>query len=370
MRDGGVWALAAARFGVCFTAMKSYKLSLCILGALLATSAWAEPEGAAEGAAKPAVDPTKPLPKSAKAPRKLEGGWTLVWHDEFNGSRLDKKMWRCEEGIVRNKGASQAYVDSCVKVKDGVLQLISKAAPTPNPNFGKKGGVAPWDAATKTQPYASGSVTTKGIMSFSPPGRLEFRARIPKAKGVWPAIWTMHENKYRWPANGEIDILEHISSEPDRVYSIFRWGENGGSNEFKVTRSTVIPDYSKEFHTYVLEWDNEMMRVLIDDKEVGRIKMSEAVYPNGDNPLQSPCYIIMNTAIGGTGTWAPKADDPSQYPVVFEIDYARYYTRKEAADDAAASGKKTPKKGAKPEAEGDSGGLSPTPGKKPKRQKK
>lgn len=293
----------------------------------------------------PQFDSTKPLPKKEKAPRKLDGGWVLEWNDEFNGSKLDTKKWTCEQGIVRNKGASQAYVEECVKVKDGVLQLISKAQPTPNPNYGKS-GVAPWDAATKTQPYASGSVTTRGIKTFSPPGRLEFRARIPKAQGVWPAIWTMHDNKYHWPANGEIDILEHISSEPNRVYSIFRWGKNGSSQEFKITHSTVIPQYSKEFHTYVLEWDMEMMRILIDDKEVGRISMDQSRYPSGDNPLLTPCYIIMNTAIGGTGTWAPKAA-PDGYPVTFEIDYARYYTKKGAKHTGGTKDKNPGKKNKK-----------------------
>lgn len=322
---------------------------------------------------KPAADPSKPLPKTAKPPRKLEGGWTLEWNDEFNGTHLDKKKWKCEYGIVRNKGASQAYVEDCVKVKDGVLKLISKAEQTKNPNYGKP-GVAAWDASTRLQPFASGSVTTKGIMGFTPPGRLEFRARIPKAKGVWPAIWTMHDNQYHWPANGEIDILEHISAEPNSVHSIFRWGKKGDKvkdDEFKIGHVTRIPDLSKEFHIYVLEWDKDTMRILIDDKEVGSIQMSQAEYANGDNPLLTPCYIIMNTAIGGVGTWAPKAD-PADYPVEFHIDYVRYYKRKGAnaktarADSESALSSDTDKKSKKRAKSGDDSDA-PASGTKKKR---
>lgn len=356
--------------------MKLKLTGLLLLAAMLMPPVWADPEvndetteqeiSGVEDGGQGGVDNTKPLPKSAKAPRKLEGGWVLEWNDEFNGTRLDTKNWTCELGTVRNKGAFQAYVESCVKVKDGVLQLISKAERTRNPSYGKPAPVAPWDSQTKERPFASGSVTTKGNRTFSPPGRLEFRARIPKAKGVWPAIWTMHQNKYGWPANGEIDILEHVSQEPNTVYSIFRWGQEGkphGDKEHKVIRRTQIPEYSKEFHTYVLEWDKEYMRVLIDDKEVGRIAMDDAKYSNGDNPLLSPCYIIMNTAIGGQGTWPVKADDPSQYPVTFEIDYVRYYKRSgnaktadsdEGGDEEASAkggkkgGKKTSAKSPKP----------------------
>lgn len=334
--------------------MKLRMLAWLLMGALLAPSAPAESEDAvaSETIATGTHSPLKPLPKTEKAPLKLEGGWVLVWNDEFNGSKLDTKKWNYELGVQRNRGCSQAYTKSCVKVKDGVLQLISKAEKTPNETYGKA-GVAPWAAAIKTQPYASGSVTTLGTKSFTAPGRLEFRARIPKAKGVWPAIWTMHQNKYGWPANGEIDILEHISQEPNTVYSIFRWGQRGeirGDAERKVIRTTRIPDFSKEFHTYVLEWDAEYMRILIDDKEVGRIQIDSAKYSNGDNPLLTPCYIIMNTAIGGSGTWPVKADDPSQYPVTFEIDYVRYYKRNGASaatadgDDATADKKPAKKK--------------------------
>ena len=302
-------------------------------------------EGAAQAEDEPAVNNTAPLPKSAKAPHTLEGGWELEWSEEFNGTRLDTKNWNYELGVIRNEGSFQAYTKDCVKVKDGVLQLISKAEKTRNENFGKR-GAGHWPSSVKTQPFASGSVTTRGTRTFSPPSRLEFRARIPKAKGVWPAIWTMHQNKYKWPANGEIDILEHISQEPNTVYSIFRWGKNGNRQEYKITRTTNIPQYSKEFHTYVLEWDFDMMRILIDDKEVGRIDINAAKYPNGDNPLLTPCYIIMNTAIGGNGTWPEKADKPEQYPVTFEIDYVRHYTKKDAkgASSQKKQGKK-PRKG-------------------------
>ncbi len=275
----------------------------------------------------------------AKVPKKLPGGWVYAWGDEFNGSRLNEKKWAYELGVVRNPGAAQAYTKDCVKVKGGKLILESRAEPTPNCVY--KEGSDNWREKIKTQPFASGSVTTRNVKHFEAPGRLEFRAKIPKGKGVWPAIWTMHVNKYGWPANGEIDILEHISQEPGTCYSIFRWGKNGGNQEHKVIRTTRFADYSKDFHTYVLEWDDAVMRILIDDKEVGRVNMADANYPNGDNPLKTPCYIIMNTAIGGQGTWPEKAD-PKDYPVRFEIDYVRYYTKKDAA--AAPKKKKSERK--------------------------
>ena len=257
----------------------------------------------------------------AGAPESLPGGWRLDWADEFNGSKLNPEKWQHELGVIRNQDAVQTYTRDCVKVRNGKLILISRAKETKNSNYNP--GKKHWTHQRKTMPYASGSVTTRDVKHFECPGRLEIRARIPKAKGVWPALWTMHVNQYGWPANGEIDILEHISQEPETCYSIFRWGANGSNREHKVIRTTRIPDYSKDFHTYVLEWDEEAMRILIDDKEVGRVRIEEANYPDGNNPLRTPCYLIMNTAIDGCA----EAPDASQYPVQFEIDYVRYYTK-------------------------------------------
>ncbi len=260
-----------------------------------------------------------------KAPKTLPGGWKLEWNDEFTGKKLNEKKWRYEEGVVRNEGSSQAYTKECVKVEDGMLRITAEAKKTPNIMY--KPDAANWPQNIENQDYASGSITTKGVKSFEAPGRLEFRARVPKAKGVWPAVWTMHENKYRWPANGEIDILEHISQEPNKVYSIFRWGENGTKKEHKDIYTTTFPNLSEEFHTYVLEWDEERMRILIDDKEVGAVDIAKADYPDGGNPLRTPCYLIINLAIGGPGTW-PETPEAKDYPVTYEVDYVRYYTKK------------------------------------------
>ena len=264
-------------------------------------------------------------------PRTLEGGWHYAWGDEFNGSKLDTSKWKHELGVIRNRDAVQTYTKDCVKVRGGKLLLLSRAKETKNSNYNPR--KEHWTHQIKSMPYASGSVTTRDVKHFECPGRLEIRAKIPKAKGVWPALWTMHVNQYGWPANGEIDILEHISQEPDTCYSLFRWGANGGDQEHKVIRTTSIPDYSKDFHTYVLEWDEETMRILIDGTEVNSTPMSAADYPDGNNPLRTPCYLIMNTAIGG---WA-EAPDAAQYPVQFEIDYVRYYTKGETAGAAEAA---------------------------------
>ena len=76
--------------------------------------------------AAPVVDAAS----KSKAPKTLPGGWVYEWGDEFNGKKLNEKKWAYELGVVRNPGASQAYTKDCVKVRNGKLILISKAAKT------------------------------------------------------------------------------------------------------------------------------------------------------------------------------------------------------------------------------------------------
>ena len=80
--------------------------------------------------------------------------------------------------------------------------------------------------------YTSSSVTTAGKKEFLY-GRFEVRARIPVAKGAWPAIWTLGSNM-EWPSCGEIDIMEYyqIKGVP-HILANAAWGartSNGGLN--------------------------------------------------------------------------------------------------------------------------------------------
>lgn len=273
------------------------------------------------------------LGQSTQAPKKLPGGWEYVWGDEFNGASLDRKKWKYETGIVRNPNTAQTYTDrkKNVRVEKGCLVLEAHHETYRNTNY-KKGGKG-WIEGTKDRPFTSGSITSRGIYNLHF-GRLEFRAKIPRAKGVWPAVWTMHENKWGWPANGEIDILEHVSQDTDICHSVFRWGVDGGKKEALVQKRTVMPDYSKDFHVYVFEWDRDMMRIEIDGKEAGKINVADADYPgNSGNPLRTPCYLILNLALGGN--WCEMPDpDGKGYPSKFLIDYVRFYQKREHKEDS------------------------------------
>ena len=73
----------------------------------------------------------------------------------------------------------------------------------------------------------SGMVETKTKASWRY-GRFDIRAKLPVAKGMWPAIWMMPDKEtYGWPKDGEIDIMELISQQPDLCYGTIHCGISG-----------------------------------------------------------------------------------------------------------------------------------------------
>ena len=57
--------------------------------------------------------------------------------------------------------------------------------------------------------YTSARLVTKGKQDWKY-GRIEVRAKLPKGKGTWSAIWMLSTDMKEWPEDGELDIMEHV----------------------------------------------------------------------------------------------------------------------------------------------------------------
>ncbi len=278
---------------------------------------------------------------NAAAPKTLPGGWVYIWGDEFNGSKLNPKKWQPELGVVRNQGSQQTYTGrpKNIRLSGGRLVLETHFEKFANIHYGKSG--SEWIRNIKEMPYTSGSVSTIKTQTFHF-GRLEVRAKLPKTKGIWPAIWLLGKNKWGWPTNGEIDMMEVISQQPNTVYGTFHMSADGQSRKDKSIGGTVkIPNLSADFHTYIMEWDKDSIKLMIDDKVVKTLDINKVNYTKTQgNPFRTPFYLILNSAVGGT--WCEKAPaDGKGYPVQFQIDYVRFYQKKEHRDQAKLFDPKT-----------------------------
>src|SRR5690348_5754560 len=136
--------------------------------------------------------------------------WKLVWSDEFEQPGLpDPAKWNYEEGFIRNNEA-QFYTTNRsenARVENGMLVIEARKERFKNPAFDPeaKGRGGPRRNREYAE-YTSASLTTRGKASWTY-GRIEVKAKLPTARGTWPAIWTLGTNRQAgWPACGEIDI--------------------------------------------------------------------------------------------------------------------------------------------------------------------
>jgi beta-glucanase (GH16 family) len=254
-----------------------------------------------------------PLEAQTIAQRKA-AGWTLTFDDEFNGKTIDTTKWNKPDGkpaIINNE--LQAYIDKgTATLSDGVLYLTAKH------ERGVQQG--------KTQEYISGELTTHRKFSQAY-GYFEARCKMPKGRGLWPAVWLLPEPG-GWPP--EIDIMEWIGKLPNKVYFTNHWKAPGHKSNGK---EIAGPDFSADFHTFAVDWEPEAIVWYLDGVE--KFRSTQGV------PTQ-PFYIIVNLAMGGS--WGGPPDRNTQFPASFEIDYVRVFqkaSRGTPPPAAKESGKRT-----------------------------
>jgi beta-glucanase (GH16 family) len=261
------------------------------------------------------------------APKQIKG-YNLVWNDEFNkNGKPNSEFWSFENGFKRNNEL-QWYQEENAICKDGILTITAQREQVKNPNYDYTS--KEWRKTRAFGNYTSASINTKGLKSWKY-GRFETRAKIDSTKGSWPAIWTLG-NDGEWPANGEIDIMEfYIKNQQQSVLAnaAFLGGNQKPKWNSKVTPLTYFldkdPNWLEKFHLWRMDWDEEAIKIYIDDELINEISIAKTINPDGTNPFQQEHYFLLNLAIGENGG-NPKN---SKFPIIYQVDYVRVYQRKE-----------------------------------------
>ncbi|QKJ29530.1 glycoside hydrolase family 16 protein [Mucilaginibacter mali] len=249
--------------------------------------------------------------------------YKLVWADEFNNEGApDSTSWKYEHGFVRNNEA-QWYQQQNAVCHDGILTIEARRAHLPNPYY--KADSNNWRTSREFIDYTSASINTRGLHSWQY-GRFVMRARIDVSAGMWPAFWTLGDSK-PWPSNGEIDIMEYYRN---MLLANIACGTSVPNKAKWYSKTTAVDslgkDWSKEFHIWRMDWDEQAISLYVDDKLLNQVALSELVNRDGTNfnPFMQPHYILLNLAMGGDN-----GGDPSktEFPRKYQIDYVRVYQK-------------------------------------------
>ena len=240
--------------------------------------------------------------------------WQMVWDDEFNYTGLpDSTKWSYEVGGNGwGNNEKQYYIEKSIEnsvVKNGVLSIIALKKQYENLN------------------YTSAKLTTFNKLSIQY-GKIEVRAKLPRGKGNWPAIWMLSESYQKktepWPLCGEIDIMEHVGKNPNSIHTSLHSELYNHIKGTQITHFEKLQDVFDTFHKYGIEWTKDYIRFYVDDilffesykGQDGRVSSNEGW------PFDKPFYLILNLAIGGG--WGGEIDD-AIFPNEMQIDYVRVY---------------------------------------------
>ncbi len=252
---------------------------------------------------QPAVVPT---PTPQPTPIAVPEGYTLVWHDEFDGDLIDEDNWTYDlGGWGWGNGEAQNYTDrpENARLEDGLLIIEAR------------------QERYEDSYYTSARLKTEGLQEFQY-GRIEARIKVPAGRGLWPAFWMLGSNfeEVGWPECGEIDIMEYIGKEPDLIMgTIHGPGYSGALGLSKWNRQEY--DIADEFHTYAIEWDEEQITWFFDDEEYSTYSRSDV--GEREWPFDQPFFIILNLAVGGQLPGPVGLD--TVFPAQVLVDYVRVF---------------------------------------------
>ena len=276
--------------------------------------------------------PASAAPATASAPG---AKWEQVWSDEFDRDGLpDPAKWNYEEGFVRNQ-EKQFYTaerkeNACVE--SGLLVIEGRKERFKNPKY--KAGSANVRSADEYAEYTAASLTTSRKASWLY-GRIEVKAKLPRGRGVWPAIWMLGDNfnTTGWPLCGEIDIMEFVGHDSNHVHATVHYSLDGKHKSSGSKLETPAP--YDDFHIYAVEWNQDRMDFFFDDKKYCTFDL-KAADERGENPFRKPQFLMVNLALGGA--WGGQIDDAIM-PQKFLIDYVRVFKEKVGGQESKASAK-------------------------------
>lgn len=239
--------------------------------------------------------------------------YQLVWQDEFDGTQLDLGKWApqigdgCPSLCGWGNNELQYYRSQNATVAGGFLTITAK------------------EESFAGHDYTSARLRTRNLGDWTY-GRIVMRAKMPIGRGLWPAFWMLPTDAVygTWAASGEIDILEYLGHDPDRVSGTLHYGGPYPDNDYSSNSFTLgTGDFHEDFHEFALEWEPCEIRWYVD----GALYATQTNWGSTGGPYPAPFdqrfHLLLNVAVGGNLPGDP--DETTVFPQQLVVDYVRVY---------------------------------------------
>ncbi len=234
--------------------------------------------------------------------------FALIWSDEFDvPGAPNSSKWGYEIGNGSGSAAGwgwgnnelQYYTNrpENVVVSGGTLKITAIKEPFSGSQ------------------YTSARMLSKDKFSFKY-GKIEARVKLPAGVGTVPAIWMLGNNHSTagWPACGEIDIMEHLGRDLNKIFATLHYPNNSGANGKAST--LVISNATTEFHNYAAEWTAASIKFYVDNVLFFTFANTPSL------PFNQNFFLILNIALGGNFAGPVSGSFTN---ATMEVDYIRVY---------------------------------------------
>jgi beta-glucanase (GH16 family) len=263
-----------------------------------------------------------------------------VWSDEFDSSEAgaapDTSKWTFDVG-----GSGWGNHELEVYCAPGTTTPAPCDAEHPNAFQDGHGHLIIRALKVSAEPAPTGSWTsarlkTLGLRDFQY-GRMESCIKLPVGAGLWPAFW-MLGTAGKWPAGGEIDIMENIPESggsgaglgPQKIQSTIHGPSTVAIGRYSLGKIFTLPagqrieDSTPPCHAYGAIWSPFMLQMYVDDwRKPFFIRTANDVPAGGRWVFNAPFYFLLNLAVGGDWPGPPNSSTPS--PADMVVDYVRVY---------------------------------------------
>lgn len=248
----------------------------------------------------------------------------LVWSDEFsNNGAVDQNKWHHQtllpNGVSWYNGEEQHYTNLTTNsfVNNGNLNIVARREVYTNQG--------------QTKNFTSARLNSKFAFKY---GRIDVRAKVPKNRGTWPAIWLLGKNinepgayfqptfgNTNWPECGEIDIMEYgiFPSYPENYIQSTLHTPSSFGNSVNHGGTLASSDISDNFHVYSMNWSPNQITFLLDG--VAYYTYNPSNKDSRNWPFDKEQYLLLNIAMGGVAGSIPSSFSSAS----MIIDYVRVY---------------------------------------------
>jgi len=216
-----------------------------------------------------------------------------IFFDDFSSGQLDRSKWNVIVTGRTVNNEQQAYVDSSDTItvgsgpdtagaENGALIIRARR----RPGFKTPEGRA-FD-------FISGRLESRSKFEFTY-GTTAARIKLTSGAGLWPAFWALGTG--RWPATGEMDIMENVGDPTWTNFALHGPGYSGNTPLVSRQHFARGGDIS-DWHIYSMDWSADALIFRVDGAEEYRVTRA-MVEQHGQWAYDNPKFLIVNLALGG-----------------------------------------------------------------------